>query len=38
MGRYCSTITLIGVLIQLLLVLANLINAAGLARALLVTR
>jgi AAA family ATP:ADP antiporter len=36
MGRYCSTITLIGFLVQLLLV-SRIINAAGLARALLVT-
>ncbi len=36
MGRYCSSITLIGFLVQLLLV-SRIINAAGLARALLVT-
>ena len=36
MGRYCSAITLAGFLIQLLLV-SRLINAAGVARALLVT-
>jgi ATP:ADP antiporter, AAA family len=36
MGKYCSTITLAGFLIQLLLV-SRIINGAGLARALLVT-
>jgi AAA family ATP:ADP antiporter len=36
MGKYCSTITLAGFLIQLLLV-SRIINAAGIARALLVT-
>src|SRR5262245_31189569 len=36
MGRYCSTITLVGFLVQLLLV-SRIINAAGIARALLVT-
>jgi AAA family ATP:ADP antiporter len=36
MGRYCSTITLVGFLVQLLLV-SRIINAAGVARALLVT-
>jgi AAA family ATP:ADP antiporter len=36
MGRYCSTIALVGFLIQLLLV-SRIINAAGLARALMVT-
>ena len=36
MGRYCSTITLAGFLIQLLLV-SRIIHLAGLARALLVT-
>lgn len=36
MGRYCSTITLAGFLIQLLLV-SRIINGAGIARALLVT-
>lgn len=36
MGKYCSTITLVGFLIQLLLV-SRIINAAGLARALMVT-
>ena len=36
MGKYCSTITLVGFLIQLLLV-SRIINGAGLARALLVT-
>lgn len=36
MGRYCSTITLVGFLVQLLLV-SRIIHAAGLARALLVT-
>lgn len=36
MGRYCSTIALVGFLIQLLLV-SRIINAAGLARALMIT-
>ncbi|MGH8129361.1 MAG: NTP/NDP exchange transporter [Steroidobacteraceae bacterium] len=36
MGKYCSTITLVGFLIQLLLV-SRIINAAGLARALMIT-
>jgi ATP:ADP antiporter, AAA family len=36
MGSYCSTITLVGFLIQLLLV-SRIINAAGLARALMIT-
>jgi AAA family ATP:ADP antiporter len=36
MGRYCATVTLVGFLVQLLLV-SRLIAAAGLARALLVT-
>ena len=36
MGKYCSTITLAGFLIQLLLV-SRIINGAGIARALLVT-
>ena len=36
MGRYCSAITLVGFLVQLLLV-SRIINAAGIARALLVT-
>jgi AAA family ATP:ADP antiporter len=36
MGRYCSTITMVGFLIQLLLV-SRIINAAGLARALMIT-
>lgn len=36
MARYCSTITLVGFLIQLLLV-SRIINAAGLARALMIT-
>jgi len=36
MGRYCSTITLVAFLIQLLLV-SRIINAAGLTRALMIT-
>ena len=36
MGRYCSTITLVGFMVQLLLV-SRIINGAGIARALLVT-
>lgn len=36
MGRYCSTVTLVGFLVQLLLV-SRIIHAAGLARALLIT-
>ncbi len=36
MGRYCSTITLLGFLVQLLLV-SRIIQGAGIARALLVT-
>ncbi len=36
MGSYCSTITLVGFLVQLLLV-SRIINVAGLSRALLVT-
>jgi AAA family ATP:ADP antiporter len=36
MARYCSTITLVGFLIQLLLV-SRIINAAGIARALMIT-
>ena len=36
MGHYCSTVTLVGFLVQLLLV-SRIINAAGIARALLVT-
>lgn len=36
MGRYCSTITLVGFLVQLLLV-SRIIHGAGIARALLVT-